>query len=161
MIFRKATTFCVLLLGSLVAATNLACDKDDDDDDVTPEPVVYTLSGEATGTQEVPSFTTTATGNLTGTYNADNNIMNFSITWTGLSSAPSAMHFHGPASPGVNASVLIPITGFTAAAAGSVTGSDTLTSAEEGFLFAGKLYYNIHTPLKPGGEIRGQVVTFR
>jgi hypothetical protein len=146
-----------VLLGMLATLfLVVGCDKEDEDN-------MYTLRGSANGTQEVPTrVTTTATGNITGTYNRDNNNLQYTITWSGLTGGnPSAMHFHGPADPGVAASVLIPITGFPATASGTVTGSADLSDDQETELLNGRLYYNIHNAVYPAGEIRGQVFAIR
>jgi hypothetical protein len=140
-----------------LSATVVSCDKDKDDDNE----MMYDLSGNASGAQEAPTpVTTSATGTISGTYNMNTNILQYTITWNGLSDAPMGMHFHGPANPGEAAGVKIGITGFTAAASGSVSKSDTLESeADEADLLQGKWYYNIHTAAYPGGEIRGQILT--
>ena len=84
--------------------------------------------------------------------------MNFTVNWTGLSGGnPTAMHFHGPADPGIAASVIVPITGFPTTASGTVTGTATLTDAQETDFMNGLWYYNIHNATYPAGEIRGQV----
>ena len=44
------------------------------------------------------------------------------------------------------------------AANGGFSGSVTLTAEQVGFLFAGRLYINVHTPTNGGGEIRGNLV---
>ena len=41
---------------------------------------------------------------------------------------------------------------------GSVTGFSVLSDANETSLFAGQLYFNVHTSLNSGGEIRGNLV---
>jgi hypothetical protein len=147
---------------SLVATGFFACSKDDDDDDSQNEEVIYNLSGNANGGQEFPNrVTTTATGTLTGTYNATTNLLTYTITWNGISAAPTGFHFHGPADPGASAGIVVPITGFPAATAGTHSGTATLTDAQETDLLAFKWYYNIHTPTNGGGEIRGQVFPMR
>ena len=62
-------------------------------------------------------------------------------------------HFHGPAEPGKNAGVAVPITPATSGSEGSAT----LTDAQTADLLAGKYYVNVHTEANKGGEIRGQV----
>lgn len=121
---------------------------------------VFNLKGNANGAQEAPTrVATTATGSISGTYNKDNNALNYTITWTGLTGGnPSAMHFHGPADPGIAAGVRLPITGFTPAAAGTISGTATLDDTQEEELVNGLWYYNIHNATYPAGEIRGQVV---
>ena len=131
-----------------------AGDKDDDDDQ---QKTTYTLSATANGAQEVPAVTTTATGTVSGTYNSSTNALSYTVTWTGLSGAPTLMHFHGPALAGANASPTLDISGFATTASGSYTGSATLTETQEADLLAGKWYWNVHTAANGGGEIRGQV----
>lgn len=119
--------------------------------------VNYTLSGNANGAQEVPAVTTSATGTLAGTYNSSTYALTYTITWSGLSSTPILMHFHGPALAGENAAPSLGITGFPTTTSGTFSGSATLTVAQGADLLAGKWYYNIHTTAHDGGEIRGQV----
>ncbi len=157
----KINTRSVALFFVLAAFSTsvISCPKDNDVNDN----MVYNLTGNANGSQEAPTrVATTATGTISGTYNKNTNIMQYTITWSGLSSAPSAMHFHGPADPGVATGVKIPITGFTPAAAGSFSKSDTIkTETDEADFLQGRWYYNIHTPANTGGEIRGQVFPTR
>jgi hypothetical protein len=70
-----------------------------------------------------------------------------------LSGAATAAHFHGPADPGKNAGVAVPITPNTS----PLEGSTTLTDAQAADLQAGRWYVNVHTAANPGGEIRGQL----
>lgn len=121
----------------------------------------YALSGTASGTQErpMPVTGTTATATLTGTYNAGDSVLTYTITWSGLTADVAAMHFHAPASVEESASPIIAITGFTPATEGTVSGTATLTADQASQLLYGKWYYNIHTATYPGGEIRAQVVT--
>lgn len=145
--------FC-LCFGVMVV-TIAACDGDDDDEGGKIE---FTLSGNANGEQEVPAVNTMATGTLSGVYNKNTNLLSYNITWSGLSAAPSMMHFHGPAAAGANAAPIVTISNFTAADAGTATGTATLTDPQETDLMNGLWYYNIHTPNHPNGEIRGQVI---
>ena len=80
----------------LVASTWMSCNKNDDDTNSTKD--TYKLSGPASGTQERPTpVITDATGTINGSYNKESNVIDYTITWNGLSGNPSAMHFHGPA----------------------------------------------------------------
>jgi hypothetical protein len=154
---NRALNLCtaILVMGSMLVGTS--CSKDDDNN--TPAPKVdYTLSGTASGSQEVPAVTTGGSGTVTGSYNSSTNLLNYTVTWTGLSGPATLMHFHGPALAGANAGVALGITGFTSAASGSYTGSATLNDTQEADLLAGKWYYNVHTTANGGGEIRAQVV---
>ena len=80
--------------------------------------------------------------------------MTWRINYSGLSGPPTAAHFHGPAAPGANAGVAVPIPN---PATSPVQGPATLTDAQAADLLAGRYYINIHTAANPGGEIRGQV----
>lgn len=143
----------VALAGTLLLS---ACDKNDDDD-IKDTNAKYSISGAASGAQEVPAVTTSATGNLNGSYDTLSKQLIYSINWTGLSGDVSMAHFHGPALAGEDASPIetlsIVTNGMAGIAKDTITASATLHSA----LMAGKVYYNIHTVANPGGEIRGQV----
>lgn len=156
----KAHSVALFFALAGLSVTVGSCKKDNYDNNNETR---YNLSGNADGAQEAPiKVTTSATGTISGTYNTNTNILQYTITWNGLSDAPTGMHFHGPANPGEAAGVKIGISGFTAAATGSVNKSDTLKSeADETDLLQGKWYYNIHTAANPGGEIRGQIFPTR
>ncbi len=79
-------------------------------------------------------------------------------------------HFHGPASPDMNAAVQVwicsnvgggPVGTPLCGGAGEAfaAGMATLTMDQADELLAGQWYINIHTQEFPGGEIRGQVRT--
>jgi len=107
--------------------------------------------------QEVPINASTAIGSATASYDSDTNLLIWNIEYSGFSSPPTAMHFHGPATPGVNAGVQVNIgteSGLTSPSAGSTT----ITGGQATDLLAGLWYINIHTANFPGGEIRGQVL---
>lgn len=89
-------------------------------------------------------------------------------SYSGLSSAVTAAHIHGPAGFGVNAGVIyglggtvIPLGGTSGAVNGSVSlaaiGSYTV-SQQIADLNNSLWYVNIHDAPFPGGEIRGQIV---
>ena len=140
----------------IVLATAAVWTGCDDDDDITEDR--YSLSGPASGTQERPDpVQTQATGNITGTYRAESNILDYTITWNNLSGPPLMMHFHGPATVDTFAGVQRPINGFPQTPSGTVSGVDTLTAEQETQLLSGLWYYNIHTQNHMPGEIRGQI----
>lgn len=155
----KSTRKLARLLSTVALGTMLfvACSKDNDD--TTDN--TYTISGNASGSQEVPSVATNATATLSGSYNADNNKLDYNITWTGLSGNVTAAHFHGPAVVGVNASPIHDITVVTNGISGTASGSITLHDTTEAHFLAGRIYYNLHTAQNPGGEVRGQISTSR
>jgi hypothetical protein len=152
MITKQGSLFAKLLFGVFVSITFIACSSVD-----APAKTTFNLSGTATGAQEVPAFSTTATGTVGGTYDISTHLLTYTVSWTGLSGTANAAHFHGPADPGVNAPVLIPITITNNAATGTGSGSVTIADSVANFFLNGKMYFNVHTTLKPGGEIRAQV----
>src|SRR3954469_22922730 len=105
------------------------------------------------GKSEVPPNSSAASGTADVDYDSASKKLSWKLTYSGLSGPATAAHFHGPAEPGKNAGVAIPITN---TASGS-EGSATLTDAQAADLAAGKYYINVHTAANPGGEIRGQV----
>jgi hypothetical protein len=105
--------------------------------------------------EEVPPNPSTATGTLEATYDTASKQLTYTANYSGLTGNATMAHFHGPADPGKNAPVLIPVQGSVAS---PIKGTATLTDAQAADLMAGKLYFNIHTEANRGGEIRGQVV---
>jgi len=109
-----------------------------------------TLSGAA----EVPANASTGTGTLEAKLDTSNNLLTWTLTYSGLTGPATMAHFHGPAMPGANAGVALPFP----SAASPVAGKATLTAAQVADLMAGKWYANVHTAANPGGEIRGQLM---
>jgi hypothetical protein len=112
------------------------------------------LKATLNGPSEVPPNATTGTGTADLDYDAASKKLTWKLTYSGLTGPATAAHFHGPAEPGKNAGVAVPITNITAS---PIEGSATLTDAQAADLLAGKDYVNIHTAANPNGEIRGQV----
>jgi hypothetical protein len=105
------------------------------------------------GANELPANDSTGHGELEAELNTATHVLTYRATYSGLSGAAVAAHFHGPAAPGVNAPVVVPVV----SPASPISGRATLTTAQAADLEAGKWYFNIHTKDHPGGEIRGQV----
>ena len=81
----------VILFGVFVISS---CKKDKDKPDNRP----YTLSGNASGTQVVPSVTGSGAGTFTGTYDPATGTMNYTTNWTDLTGAPTSGGFYTGAS---------------------------------------------------------------
>ena len=108
-----------------------------------------------TGKQEVPPTTSTGSGDVLATLNTATKQLTYTMTYMGLTGPATAAHFHGPAAPGANAGVVIPI---GMPPADPTTSTVTLTDAQMKDLEAGKWYANVHTAQNKGGEIRGQMM---
>jgi hypothetical protein len=105
-------------------------------------------------TNEVPPVPTGASGSADVTYDTVTRVVTWNITHAGLSGAPTAAHFHGPATALENAPVIVL---FPGSLASPFRGTQTLTTDQAAQFLAGSWYINIHTPAYPGGELRGQV----
>ena len=104
--------------------------------------------------EEVPPNDSKATGTVTATYDSASKKLTWKGNYSGLTGPATMAHFHGPAEPGKNAGVAVPIT----PSASPFENSANLTDAQAADLMAGRWYVNVHTAAHPGGEIRGQLV---
>jgi uncharacterized repeat protein (TIGR01451 family) len=113
------------------------------------QPAVYAASLD--GAQEVPPTTSMATGTATLMLSPDETNALVALQFSGLSSAQTAAHIHGPTLPGSNAPILFPLP------EGQVTDFEiSLTPTQAQDLRDGKFYVNVHSSNFPNGEIRGQ-----
>jgi CHRD domain len=112
------------------------------------------FKADLSGTSEVPPVTTAAKGTATASLDTATKALTWNVTFSGLT--PTAGHIHGPAAPGANAGVLVPLG--NPPFASPIKGSATLTDAQVSDLEAGKTYINLHTVDNKGGELRGQLV---
>ncbi len=103
---------------------------------------------------EVPPNGSKATGHLTATYDTSSRTLTYEVGYADLTGPATMAHFHGPAPAGKNAGVMVPITGDLAS---PIKGSVTLTDDQAKALVNGDMYFNIHTAMNKGGEMRGQV----
>jgi len=116
-----------------------------------------TYKAHLTAKDEVPPNASPATGDGTFTLNPATKELTWDVKYSGLSGPAAAAHIHGPAAPGANAGVVLPLDA-PKAPAGEIKGSKALTDAQIADLQAGKYYVNIHTEANKGGEIRGQLM---
>jgi CHRD domain-containing protein len=137
--FRTSLLAAVFTVGCLSAASAAMMDFQ------------ATMSGKS----EVPPTASNASGDVLATLDTSTKKLSYTISYFGLSGPATAAHFHGPAAPGANAGVAVPI---GTNPASPVTGSVTLTDAQIADLEAGKWYANVHTEANKGGEIRGQLM---
>lgn len=92
-------------------------------------------------------------GSATVMYDDVTNMLSWNITFSNLSGAPLAAHFHGPASPSADAGIQVTIADLTSPSVGSMA----ISEPQEAQLLDGNWYINYHTGMCGGGEIRGQV----
>lgn len=120
------------------------------------QPQIVTYKAHLTGKDEVPPTNTAGVGDGTFVLDSSTKVLTWTVTYSGLTGPAAAAHIHGPAAPGENAGVLIPL-GPNGNIPSPITGKATLTDAQIAELAGGKYYANIHTAANKGGEIRGQL----
>ena len=104
------------------------------------------------GSQEVPRVQTSGTGEATATLNADNSLTCL-LNTNNLVDATAA-HIHIGAF-GVNGPIILTLTG---GPPNWTCPSTPLTADQVTALRNGQLYFNVHTPDRPDGKARGQIV---
>jgi len=116
------------------------------------------------GAQETPADTFKGGGTAVVVLNKERSQIDYWLTYRGLSDSAIAGHFHTGAS-GIPGPVVRAIISGKAPKSSTLNGSwkftdgtQPLTNALIDSLIAGNMYLNLHTTLKPGGEIRGQLV---
>ncbi|WP_428483680.1 CHRD domain-containing protein [Rhodopila sp.] len=109
-------------------------------------------------TSEVPPTKSTGSGEANATLDTATHELTYDVTFSGFTSAVAAAHFHGPAEPGKNAGVLVPLgTNPTS----PIHGTKTLTAEQQRQLTSGMWYVNVHTKNNPSGAIRGQLMEMK
>lgn len=93
-------------------------------------------------------------GKMTGHYNTTTHMLYWHVKFSHLTSKETMAHFHGPAKPGENAPVLVPIAGMHAS---PLSGHAKITADQAKVLMDGMSYVNVHSVKFPAGEVRGQV----
>ena len=138
-----------------------------------------TYQARLTGFGEVPPKLADGQGKFTGTLSADGQSIKWTVNWTGLTGPAQASHIHFGQPQNVGAVVVFfcggggrPACpdgpGHSGSISGTWTAADILGVPAQnvpagdfaGFvdiLNVGLGYANVHTPLFPAGEIRGQV----
>ena len=152
----------ILLLALAALAITSACKKNDES--VPTMQLSGTLA--ASNEKQATVVSSTATGNVTGTYTPSTKVLNYTITFSGLSGNPTGAHLHyGDAKH--NGNVWLPFTNLPTATSGTISGTTTLTTltsasapiitSQPDSLLTGHVYANIHTAQYPNGEIRATV----
>ena len=122
--------------------------------------LIIPIQATLTGAGEVPSNDSPAKGLMEGTFDTDTNTLTWTVTYSGLSSAPIGAHFHGPVSylgltPEENAPIQVGTPGDLASPFHGVAKIDAAQAKD---LKDGRWYFNVHSKNFPAGEIRGPIV---
>lgn len=150
--FKNAVMVASLVLGSVFIFSS--CDKSNDNDNAK----MYNVSGNASGSQMVPSVTGNGSATINGTYNSNTRVLTYTSNWTNLTGAPTSAGFYSGASGtvgtqiGTNWSLGTGLSG-----SGTTSSSVTLTADQAAQLLAGNMYYTYGTVANSTGEVRGQL----
>jgi len=148
----------MVMVASLVAGSAFmfsSCEKSKDSDNNAK---MYNVSGNASGSQMVPTVAGSGSATLTGTYNSNTRVLTYTSNWTNLTGAPTSASFYSGASGTVGVAVGSNWSlGTGLSGSGTVSSSTTLTADQAADLLAGKLYYTYNTVANSSGEVRGQV----
>jgi hypothetical protein len=113
---------------------------------------VFTFLARLDGAQETPPVPTAAVGLGVVTIDTVSNVIQFRVSYAGLSSNEVAAHIHGFSPPGVPSGVIVTLTGGT-----PKCDQANFSEAQQANYLAGLSYFNIHSANFTGGEIRGQI----
>src|SRR5215510_62697 len=166
---KRLSIFIIAMAGLLITATSAKAEQ---------------IGALLTGYEESPAVSTTATGEFTATIAHDGEVIQYTVTFSGLQGLVTQAHIH-VAQLGVNGSIVIYLcqtttnpdpTGLAPECPqqGSVSGEITTANVIAGSMApqqlaagdlaavvaairAGAAYANVHTTPSPGGEIRGQI----
>ncbi|WP_040005809.1 CHRD domain-containing protein [Fibrisoma limi] len=111
------------------------------------------LTARLDGFSEKPtSNTSTATGTFNGILNEVTGVLNYTVTYQGLT--PTQGHLHRINNANGTGPVDIPFPSLTSPIIASTT---ALSQDQISAMKAGQYYANLHTSRFPGGEIRGDI----
>ncbi len=117
------------------------------------------VSGTLSSSNEVPAVTTSGSGNFTGTYTPSTMALNYTVTYAGLTGAPTGAHLHYGDAKHKTATPTVPFppASLPATTSGTFSGTVTLNAVQADSLKAGRIYANIHTVANSGGELRANL----
>lgn len=163
--YRSLLTAVMLVVAILLF---VSCNKTDEGSPYEDKGYI-SLTGDGTFAQMTPVPATASTGTSVFSARFDNNtkILNFSLSWSGLTTPVTKADFYFPSDAVQNGWLqrnILTTTATTLKAAtdsltGVIWGNNTLSEKELSDLVAGKVYYVINTSANSNGEIRGQVST--
>ncbi len=144
--FSRRLTFVGLAMATVVVLS--ACGS------LATSSNMVALSTQLRSANQVPPLVTSGGGSVDAAFNKDTMLLRWQVNYIGLTGPATAGHFHGPASVGTNAGVVL---GWANPITNGKQGSATLNAAQAADLLAGRWYANIHTAAHPSGELRGQM----
>jgi hypothetical protein len=112
---------------------------------------------DLTGSQEVPRINSSA--KATGSFTLTNEGLAYKLTADNIFISGAHFHMGEPGVPGnIVKDIITDFVGNTATGVWKATGNQPLTPDLVRALLTGKLYFSIHSPSRPLGELRGQIL---
>ncbi|MFD1874612.1 CHRD domain-containing protein [Hymenobacter bucti] len=141
-----------ILLSALTGLVLLsACKKDNE---ATP---TMQVSGALNGSNQVPAVTASGSGSVSGTYTPSSKVLNYTVTYAGLTGAPTGAHLHFGDAKHKTAAPTVPFSNLPTTTSGTFSGTVTLNAMQADSLTAGRIYANIHTATNGDGELRANL----
>ena len=155
----------LIAAGLVVIAGVSSCSKNDKVSLGPATPAPETWVAQMRADKEVPTpLTVGSSGTGTFVFQPDGTI-DYTITVSGLSALPTAMHIHAPGDATQAVGVIVGFNGFAVATSGTIAqgkiiGVSATISMDslKALVRNGKVYAQVHTTAFTGGEIRGQLV---
>lgn len=115
------------------------------------------FTGVLEGSQEVPPVSTTGTGTMGASYDMATNTLMVHANFADLTTVPNNAHIHA-APAGASGGVIFGLMYCGTATEGAISGTGTLTAAQEIQLLNNEFYLNLHTTMHGSGELRAQLI---
>jgi hypothetical protein len=115
------------------------------------------VSGTLSGSNQLPAVTAPGSGTFTGTYTPSTKALNYTVTYAGLTGAPTGAHLHYGNAKHTTAAPTVPFSNLPTTTNGTFSGTVTLNAMQADSLTAGRIYANIHTAANSGGELRANL----
>jgi hypothetical protein len=136
---------CILLISVLVVTFGVQAQ-------------LHGLAGKLETKQVTTAVSSLGGGMVIAQYNAATKLLEVFGNFRNLSAAHTAVHVHGPASPGNTGPILFTLTA-AGGTSGTISGTATLSTGEQGELLSGRMYVDVHTTgvYATPGEVRAQL----
>lgn len=118
-------------------------------------PELAAFSARLSGGQAVPPSASAGRGELVAVLNRNTGLLQWKLSFSGLSGPVRAAHFH---SPGMAGEVADPVLTLGRTVISPLEGRAMLTARQRADLLSGQWYVNLRTAAHPEGEIRGQLI---
>ena len=121
-------------------------------------PELAAFSARLDGGSAVPPAASAGQGELVAVLNRNTGLLQWRLSFSGLSGPVRGGHFH---SPGMAGEVADPVLSLGRTVLSPSEGRAMLTPRQRASLLAGQWYVNLRTARHPEGELRGQLIERR